>query len=63
MAVELVFVRMPRRGGGQIERLAITLSHHPELKRVRVEFCDCGQRAHVAPHCITPVSSAEVATC
>jgi len=57
-------VRMPKRGGGHHERLALVLNRYPSLKRVRVEFCDDGQRAHVAPQSISAVLATrnEVAT-
>ncbi len=63
MATEIVFVRMPRRNGGIVQRLAVVLGRYPALSQVRVEFCDNGQRAHVVPHSVSTVSSAEVATC
>lgn len=52
-------VRMPKRDGGHHERLAVVLNTYPALKRVRVQFCDDGQRAHVVPQSI----SAVLATC
>ena len=57
-APTLVSVRMPRRGGGHIERLATVLARFDALKQVRVEFCDNGQRALVAPQSIAWASSA-----
>ena len=53
--MEVVMVRMPKRGGGYHERLAKVLNSYPALKRLRVEFCDDGQRAHVAPQSIAAV--------
>lgn len=62
--MEVVIVRMPKRGGGHHERLAVVLNNYPALKRVRVQFCDDGQRAHVVPQSVSAVLAArhEVAT-
>lgn len=52
MAATLVSVRMPRRNGGRIERLATVLAEYPALRQVRVQFCDNGQRALVVPQSV-----------
>ena len=49
---QLVSVRMPRRQGGSVERLATVLAPYPALGQVRVQFCDNGQRAFVVPQSI-----------
>jgi hypothetical protein len=51
-APQIISVRMPRRGGGQRERLATVLARYPALGQIRVQFCDDGQRALIVPQSI-----------